>query len=237
MTPHVQDHDHARLIGRRAVARGAAWSVPVVALAVAAPANAATSVSCAPGTLSWDNYTAGTNQLGKVLVPTGANLTGLTLSVTTTGDTTAANNGEVTSTSTGGKSNVLRFYDVNNKNNTSQLVTITFSKPVQNLSFSLLDVDSQIGSFGSVAYEDLVTVVTAGWSGTKHANIIGDGTPAHPYRAKNNDSPVAGSSADSNVDLTFAGPLTSVSFVYGQDGKVNGNPFIGISDLTFSYCH
>lgn len=237
MTPHVQDHDHARLIGRRAVTRGAAWSVPVVALAVAAPANAATSVSCAPGTLSWDNYTSGSNQLGKVLVPTGSNLTGLTVSVTTTGDTTADNNGEVTSTTTGGQSKVLRFYDVNNKRNTSQLVTITFSKPVQNLSFSLLDVDSQDGSFGTNAYEDLVTVVTAGWSGTKHANVIGDGTPAHPYRAKNTDSPVAGGSADSNVDLTFAGPLSSVSFIYGQDGKVNGNPFIGISDLTFSYCH
>ena len=237
MTPHVQDHDHSRLIGRRAVARGAAWSVPVVALAVAAPANAATYVSCAPGTLSWDNYAAGTNLLGKVLVPTGANLTGLTLSITATGDTTAANNGAVTSTTTGGQSKVLRFYDVNNKSNTSQLVTITFSKPVQNLSFSLLDVDSQIGNFGAVAYEDLVTVVTAGWSGTRHANVIGDGTPAHPYRAKNTNSPVAGSSADSNVDLVFAGPLSSVSFLYGQDGKVNGDPFIGISDLTFSYCH
>jgi hypothetical protein len=233
MTPHVQDHDHARLIGRRAVTRGAAWSVPVVAVAMAAPASANTSGACQTGKLDWDQVALGT-QTGKVLVPIGG--TGVTMTVTTSGDTGAANNGQVTSTATGGQSRVMRFYDLNNKNNTSQQVTITFSKPVRNVSLSLLDVDSQAGNRGTNAYEDLVTIVTAGWSGTKHANIIGDGTPAHPYRAKNTDSPVAGSSADSNIDLTWAGPLTSISFIYGQDGAVNGDPFIGMSDVLFQYC-
>jgi hypothetical protein len=233
MTPHVQDHEQARLIGRRAVTRGAAWSVPVVAVAMAAPASANTSGACTSGKLDWDQLANG-DQTGKVLVPLGG--TGVTVTITTTGDNGAANNGQVTATTTGGQSKVMRFYDLNNKTNTSQQVTITFSKPVRNVSFSLLDVDSQTGSFGSQAYEDLVTIVTAGWSGTKHANIVGDGTPAHPYRAKNADSPVAGSSPDSNVDLGFAGPLTSISFIYGQDGKVNGDPFIGISDISFQYC-
>jgi hypothetical protein len=233
MTPHVQDHDHVRLIGRRAVTRGAAWSVPVVAVAMAAPASANTSGACQTGKLDWDQVSLGT-QTDKVLVPLGG--TGVTMTISTTGDDGAANNGQVTTTSTGGQSRVMRFYDVNNKHNTSQQVTITFSKPVRNVSFSLLDVDSRAGNSSADAYEDLVTVVTAGWSGTKHANIIGDGTPAHPYRAKSSDSPVAGSSADSNVDLSFAGPLTSVSFVYGQDGRVNGDPFIGMSDVLFQYC-
>src|SRR3954447_22151231 len=135
MTPHVQDHDQARMIGRRAVTRGAAWSVPVVALAMAAPANAATSVSCVTGKLDWDKIKDG-NQTDKVLVPVGGN--GVTVTVSTTGADDADNNGDVTSTVTGGLSKVMRFYDVNNKNNTSQQVTITFSKTVRNVSFSLL---------------------------------------------------------------------------------------------------
>jgi hypothetical protein len=232
MTPHVQDHEHARLIGRRAVTRGAAWSIPVVAVAVAAPASASHSGSCLPGKLDWDVVKTGT-QTGKVLVPTGG--TGVTVTITTTGDDDADGNGEVTSTITGGESRVMRFTSPNNKNNTVQQVTITFSETVQNVSFSLLDVDSAI-SGKTRLYQDLVTILTAPWGGTKHSNVMGDGTPAHPYRAVNTDSPVLGTSSASNVDLSFAGPLTSIKFAYSQDGKVSGDPFIGISDILFQNC-
>ena len=39
-----------------------------------------------------------------------------------------------------------------------------------------------------------------------------------------------------NVDLTWTGPVSSVSFTYRQDGTVDGDPFIGISDISFQYC-
>jgi len=232
MTPHVHDQEQARLLGRRAVTRGAAWSVPVVAVAVAAPASASTSSGCVTGKLDWDLLGNGT-QTGKVLVPQGG--TGVTVTITTTGDTTADGNGAVTSATTGGQSKVMRFTSPNGRPNTVQQVTITFSKSVQNVSLSLLDVDSSITN-GIRAYEDLVTILTTPWSGTKHSNVTGDGTPAHPYRAANLDSPVDGSSGASNVDLSFAGPLTSIKFTYAQDGKVFGDPFIGISDILFQSC-
>jgi hypothetical protein len=229
MTSHVDDKPTMPYVGRRAVARGAAWSVPVVALAMAAPASAATSGSCTTGVLSWNSFSAGSTQTNKLLATTVA---AVTLKVATSGDTTADNNGEVTSTVTGGKSQVLRFYDVNNKTNTSQTVTLTFSKPVSNVQFSLLDVDSSTGN-----YEDLVQIVNpTSWTGTIHPNIKGNGTAATPYRAKNTNSPVAGSSPDSNVDLAFVGPLSSITFTYLQDGRVGGDPFIGISDVFFQYC-
>jgi hypothetical protein len=44
---------------------------------------------------------------------------------------------------------------------------------------------------------------------------------------------VDGSSTSSNVDLTWPGKLSSVSFKYAEDGKANGGPFIGISDIFF----
>jgi hypothetical protein len=232
MTSHVDEKPTTPLVARRAVARGAAWSLPVVALAVAAPAHAATSVChVTTGKLDWDSFATNSNQLNKVLT---TSIGGVTVKVTVTGDA-APGNGNVVSTATGAQSKVMRFYDVENKNNTSQTILITFSKQVQNVSFSLLDVDSAKngGFIGGNAYEDLVIVNTPGFVGSKHKNVKGSGTTADPYRAKNTNSPVDGTSADSNVDLSWAAKLTQVSFKYAQDGSVNGGPFIGISDISF----
>ncbi|MGC4109166.1 MAG: hypothetical protein QM747_01790 [Nocardioides sp.] len=207
-----------------------------MALAVAAPAVAA-STSCTTGTLSWDNFKDGATGLGTF----ATTIPGLTVTLSVSGDTGADNNGRVTSTQTGGLSKVLRFYDLNNASGTSQTVTITFSKAVRNVQFSFLDVDSQTqaGRRGAVdnLYQDQVQIVSpSSWTGTKHSNVIGSGTAASPYKAQNTNSPVDGSSADSNIDLAFVGPLTQVQFKYSQGASVDGDPFIGISDLLFQYC-
>ena len=155
MTSHVDEKPTSPMISRRAVARGAAWSVPVVALAVAAPASASASHigTCVTGLLDWDSFKNGSTQTGANLSPGGN--TGVTLRVTTSGDDGAKTNGQVTKTTTGGKSSVMRFYDEIKKKDTSQTVTITFSKTVRNVSFSLLDVDSSTDN-----YEDLVQIVS-----------------------------------------------------------------------------
>jgi hypothetical protein len=229
MTTHQDVQPRApKQVGRRAVTRGAVWSIPVVSLAVAAPAMAVSGCTMTTGVLSWDSYASGSQQTGHSLATT---MPGVHVTVTLSGDTGADNNGEVTSTTTGGLSQVMRFYDLNKTKNTSQTVTLTFNKPVQNLSFSLLDVDSQ-----GDAYQDLVVINTAGGTANRHKNVKGSGTAADPYRAKNANSPVSGSSADSNIDLSWSGPISSVSFTYQQDGSVNGDPFIGISDLVFQRC-
>ena len=206
----------------------------MVSLAVAAPAMAASGCKLTTGMLSWTSFASGSNQTGKALATSGG--TGVTVTVSMTGATGADNNGLIWSTTqTGGLSKVLRFFDLNNVANTQQVVTLTFSKPIQNLSFSFLDVDSAKQG-NQAAYEDLVIVNTPGWTATKHSNVIGSGTAAAPYRAVNTNSPVAGSSNASNVDMSWVGPISSVSFTYKQDGSVNGNPFIGISDIAFQYC-
>ena len=224
-----------RQVGRRAVTRGAAWSIPVVSLAVAAPAMAASGCKMTTGQLNWDVFGNGTNQTGKVLATTGG--TGVTVTISLSGDTGATGNGVVTNALTGGQSQVMRFTSPNGVNNTSQTVTLTFSKPVQNVSFSLLDIDSAPGG-----YYDEVVINTAGFTGSKHVNVIGagaatgNGNNKGPYRAPDSDSPVDGSSSDGNVDLSWSGPVSSVSCVYRQNGTMNGSPFIGISDIAFQYC-
>lgn len=228
------DERAPRQVGRRAVARGAAWSIPVVSMAIAAPAMAASGCKLTTGLLSWDVFADGSNQTGHALATSGG--TGVTVTVSLSGATGAQNNGNVTSTSTGSDSKVIRFYDQNNVANTSQTITLTFNKPVQNLSFSLLDVDSAQQQGRQAGYEDLVVVNTTGFTATKHSNVKGSGTAAAPFRAVSTNSPVAGSNADSNVDLAWTGPISAVSFTYAQDGSVDGTPFIGISDLAFQYC-
>lgn len=217
---------------RWARTRTAAWSVPAITLAVAAPANAATSgCKVTTGLLSWDTFTHGSLQTGKALATSAG--TGVTVTISVSGDTSATNNGTVTSTSTGNQSKVMRFYDVDNKANTAQTVTLTFSAAVTGIAFSLLDVDSSPGN-----YQDLVVINTAGCTGVKHSNILStsDGTAAHPYRAISTNSPEPGTTSTSNVDLSWSASRTSVSFTYAQDGTNGGGPFIGISDITFQRC-
>lgn len=238
MTSHVDDNSSApgarKGVGRRTITRGAAWSVPVIAVAVAAPAAANTSGGgCLTGKLDWDSC-SGRTGLDKTLITAGG--TGVTVMVTVGGDTSHSGNGAVTGTTTGGQSKVMRFYDENGVKNTSQTVTITFSSEVQNVSFSLLDVDSAI-SGRTREYEDEVRIISpASWSGSTHSNVTGSGTSNDPYRAVDTDSPVDGSSSKSNVDLTFAGPLTQIVFTYAQNGTVYGDPYIGISDIYFQHC-
>ena len=61
--------------------RGAAWSIPVVSLAVAAPAMAASGCKMTTGLLNWDVFADGSNQTGKALATTGG--TGVTVTVST----------------------------------------------------------------------------------------------------------------------------------------------------------
>lgn len=212
--------DSSMRVGRRALVRGAAWSVPVVVLAAPAPAFAASP--CARTTLSWDTRADGSKF-------TSATVGGVLVSLVLSGASSAADNAEVTSTVTGGMSKVLRFYDLS-VDNTSQTIKFTFSKVVRGLAFTLSDIDKN-------SWEDIVVINTAGYTYTRGSALQGTGSAGAPFQAANGqNSGVPGSSPNGNVNLTWAGDVTQVSFTYSQ-GNVNGNatgPFIGVGDLAFT---
>jgi hypothetical protein len=242
MTSHVDEKPTPPMIGRRAIARGAAWSVPVVALAVAAPASAATSGgggSCTPtaGSLLWRNQSLprrAKNLFGTALQ---TSIAGVTLTVTASGDTGATNNGVPSSGPIGGATSLLLLHSENYVTNTTQTVTLTFSKPVQNLQLSLLDIDSSATTDrrGRVTthWEDVLSVTPTPSSQAKGAGVQGTGTSAAPWRAINNNNVVSDNQTTGNVALSWAGPLTSVTIVYRQDGAQDGSPKVGIGDLSF----
>ena len=68
------------------------------------------------------------------------------------------------------------------------------------------------------------------------ASTSRNGNNNGPYRPPDDDHSVAGGSSNGNVDLSWTGPVSSISFIYRQNGSMNGNPFIGISDIAFQYC-
>jgi hypothetical protein len=228
MTPHLDDREEARLIGRRAVTRGVAWSIPVVSMAVAAPAMAVSGCTLKTGKLAWTSQSSG-ELLGKTLVTTAS---GVTATVIATGDTEADQNGVRSSGPIGGASSLLLLHSENHVRNTSQTITLKFSQQVQNLSFTFLDIDSS-RSGSSNHWQDKIWVLPTPSGQTKGSTVQGSGTQTSPWRATTTDTPVPDAGTSGNVVVSWAAPLDTVTIVYSQDGSQDGSPKVGISDITF----
>jgi len=234
--PHVHDQEQARLIGRRAVTRGAAWSIPVVSLAVAAPAMAVSGCTVKTGKLAWTSQIAG-SLFGKTLVTT---VSGVTATVTGTGDTGATDNGIRSAGPIGGANSLLLLHSKNDVNNTSQTITIKFSQPVQNLSFTFLDIDSSQTVTGkghnqtiTDHWQDKISIQPAPSGQTKGSTVQGSGTVAAPWRSIDQDTPVPDTGTTGNVLVNWTASHDTITIVYSQDGSQDGSPKVGIGDLSF----
>lgn len=214
-------------LSRRTVVRGAAWSVPVVSMAATAPAFAASP--CAAVTLVWST-------LGSGNVFTSTSIGGVTVTLTLSGMTSANNNRTISTTATGGQTSNLRFYSTAD-NNSSQTATFSFTRngqpvSVLNLGFSFLDVDS-----GGQNWSDNVVVNTGGFASviTNPAFVIGAGSAGNPFRAAsaNTSSNSQGTSTNGNIAVSWSSAVSAVSFTYAQSLAANGQPFIGISNMSF----
>lgn len=118
--------------------------------------------------------------------------------------------------------------------NRSQFMTATlaFSQQVEELSFSLLDVD------GNNSFHDSVTVV--GWSGstpfaptTVFLGSEVDEVGAGSYSGRNN---VDNNSTAANIDVRFDQLVDSVTIMYGPGPNASSNPaqqVLGFSDLSW----
>lgn len=214
---------------RRSIVRGAAWSVPVVAVATTAPAFAASP--CATtysfrldwGTTPYNRASARSATATVSSSPSGA--TPLTVTFTSTSssslnvpDTTRnltvpANTGTGTTadpvvTSLGGRAGergVMLYHASSTPGRANrQDVAITFSRPVRGLKFYVTDVDT----ITNPAYSDRVELV--GYTAASavvpftrtNDGITGDGSVASPWLR----------TADSNVSENAAGAQTLVDF-------------------------
>jgi hypothetical protein len=182
--------------------------------------------------LVWKGLSSG-SQLGKTLATT---VPGLTLKVTAKGRTAADDNGIRSTGPIGGATSLLLLHSENGKSNASQTITLTFSQKVQNLQLTLLDIDSSRDTvFGNAVnhWQDRVSILPTPSSQAKGSTVQGSGTAGAPWRAITPNTPVPDTSTTGNVRLSWSGALDTVTIVYSQDGKQDGSPKVGISDLSF----
>ena len=246
------------LIRRAAILGAVAWTAPVLIDSVASPAAAA---SCTTSTLDWNTITAGT---GGTTTCSGSS-TGTTPPCTTTSYTPPAVGGvTITFTSTAftgttllssganaGQGNLtvraspngavttraLQLQQLPSSTSVGQTLTMSFSRAVTNLTFTVFDIDNLIGGWGDrLVFSPAPTTVTttnAAWSPTT-STVTGAGTSASPLRNTSTNTNFADTSSLGNVLLTFAGPVTTLTLTYTNAvNSGGGNMRVGISPISF----
>jgi hypothetical protein len=222
-----------RALLRRAAAAGAAlWAAPEFT----SLASVAAAASCGPGILDWDNFTTGSYFSNTIIGDTT-----ITLTITNIVNTTVtADNRRIMNVNAGnipGKS--LRFaMNANNgnvNNGSRQTITFSFSNPVSNVAFTLIDIDNNEGD----GWGDRVVMNTPGYTFTPAVlvggtRVIGSGTNADRFRNNNPDNNLGDTSNAGNVTIRYAGPITSFSFTYRNQVNTGEPQRIDMSDITFT---
>lgn len=221
-------------IARRTLVAGSAWAVPAVALAT--PAHALAASQCVVQT-TFDNLTVGTC-VGTI--PFTPSLVTATVTYAYGGGFTASRRGdtckverttttppfsyvEVEMVGTGGNNSITQGHFID--------VTITLSQAMENLSFTIHDIDSR-----QSGYRDDIILVTPGGTATKGSTIIGSGTSGDPFRRNGwGDEPI--NSGNGSITATWAGPITAVTFRYRAGISGNSqNQHVALSRISFSDC-
>ncbi|PPF43557.1 hypothetical protein C5B85_12725 [Pseudoclavibacter sp. AY1F1] len=211
--------------------RAAAWTVPVIALATAAPAQAASR--CVNKT-NFNALTTGTKPT-QISFP-GTGVTATLSYVGYGGFTGSSTNGAVQNGPQGGNPTTqkwIKFEDETAQSGSGLDVKIVFSEPVLKLSFTLFDLDWADGN-----HRDAVIATTPPTSFNLASALQGNGTLNNPWR-KTTVGEIPSTSLNGNVQLNYTGPITEVSFRYFQDLpnlNRNHNQLIGLSDLAFEKC-
>lgn len=236
---------------RRAVVRGAAWSVPVVSMAATAPAFAASCGSTDVAyTLDWGNtavttYTAPSNPAGTgtkvgtatVLAPAGSGGSSLTVTfssvmagsmVRDADNLTVSSETNVGALGLGRGLNIAHAAPIPTGYANRQDISVSFSRAVTNLRFTITDIDATQGN-----WIDQVAV-----SGTRNgvpvSTVTGSGTTNDPwmptqYGNRGNNSNLG------NVAITFPSLAANTPFVFSfWNLSGDGNQRVFLSDFTFT---
>lgn len=230
-TPPTPEPATPKGVSRRTLVKAAAWTVPVIAVAVPAPAYAASESPCTP-TTSFDSLKPGTSPSSITFLPSGVTATLAYSSSGQGGDNTPGDTGQVAATNTDPSWNYIELEMVSRLSEGDYVqLTITLSEPVEGLSFVLHDIDMT-----SSGWRDTVRVMTGGYTFDLGGNLQGSGTNGNRFRPINNgDTPIDSGLGD--VRLTWPGAVSAVQIRYiaGINGN-SGNQHIGLGDLSYDAC-
>lgn len=210
---------------RRSLAKGALWSLPVIAVSSAAPAVAA---SATPVTMLWSGFGAPNRTLANQPTQT---VDGVMVTASLARPSGVNPSGNWTPTGEGRLKLVSKQLTTGDA---AQTVTLDFSVPVSHVSLTIdgIDRSSGLGHLEEVYVPSNSTAFTAFSAGTK---VTGSGTPSKPFRAKDD---VNGdfTGPEYSVSLTWEEPISSLQIGYRQGVRATlaSSPEITISPVTFT---
>jgi hypothetical protein len=241
----IEPLDRRTLLRRAAIGGAALWATPMMQSVASAQAGA----SCGPGVLNWDSFATGAIFTNTIIGNTTITLTTVAAGGT---DVTPVNR-QIQNVNAGGiTGKSLRFgmdaETTSFNNGNRQTVTFSFSNPVSNVAFTLIDIDNQLTS----GWGDRVWMVTTGFTFTPAltsgaTRIIGNGTNTpdvaptmlNPqgsgrFRNLNTNNNLGDTSNAGNVTIRYAGPISSFSFVYANQVNSGEPQRIDMGDITFT---
>lgn len=223
-------------ITRRSVVKGVSWSAPVVAAAAAAPALAA---SCRnPLTYTGRFTQADSSTISRRYTYTASGGASVVVTVATSAyggkvlqrsNLTAAGN-----TTTGGYNGAGSLLQADGlqlqqEGAGGQKLTITFSKPVTDLTFSIADID-----WNGSTYQDSVWVSPSPTSVSLGTAVKGGASQSGPLQARQTGQVTSSTSANW-ASVTIAGPVSSFVVDYSSTTGT-GVQQIFLTGLSFKAC-
>lgn len=113
--------------------------------------------------------------------------------------------------------------------NRRQEVTITFSRAVTGLAFTITDVDSGANSW----WDQVELSGTRSFTIANPTAVTGAGVAGNPWRAASNNTQLANTSSSGNVSVSYPGAVTSITLTFWSSVS-GGTQLINLSDFTFS---
>lgn len=245
---------HGLRASRRNVVRGAAWSVPVVAVAATAPAFAASCTTDYAMRLDWGNAVAEFSRAlnGNSATASATGGAGSTPLLVTFGsvyirpnnqaDRRASNNltvppdTNVGGAGTGQRALMLRHLNHGEGRTYRQVLTISFARAVTGLSFRISDIDSLNNTFYdrvelTGTREGVRTGVRGrGLEETENNNSRG------PWRSTSDSDNADTNTAERIVDVTYSGTIaanTPITLTYWS-ARAGSEQYIFLGDFTFT---
>jgi hypothetical protein len=218
-------------VSRRALVKGAAWAVPVIAFAAPLPAAAASPCMTVTNTALLQVGT--TAQSVSFLDPQG-NPTGVSAALNWTGF--VASSGLVLQTTVAPTVPYI-LMETRPRPHAYTEMTISFNQPVTGFSFTLGGIDQWRPPLAPAAYVDLVQMTTVGYTAQLGSNVVGAGVPGDSFRPMTlGIVPIGDSAGDARISYPAA--LTSVVFrlIAGFPNEEVPTQSIGISNLRYESC-
>jgi hypothetical protein len=220
-------------LARIGVGGAVIWASPVLSnVALAGP------TSCHPVQLNWDSYAVNS-------VFTSATLAGCTISFTqqfyggsSSTTSTSGPDWRVIAGPRGGISGNFWHLNQNAVTNGGRRMTITFSYPVYNVSFTITDIDNQNNSWSDrVVFTPVPTSNSKPY--TNGTRVLGNGAATGntnttgPFRNNAADDNLDDSSNRGNVTVSWTGPITSIVLDFYCSAEEGSNQRICIGDINF----